>query len=145
MRAVAGIVVGLVVSLIVAVIAGIVALGATFSLPPGIDATDVNSVVDTLKVMPQSTELALAAAWFASAVCGAAVAKLIAHRAFAAWAVALVVAAYFGLNAVTLSLPTWVLALWIVAPLLGGLLGSRLFGAEPAVVTTDVEAPPANP
>jgi hypothetical protein len=158
MRAIAGIVVGLIASLIAAVIVGIFGLGATFSLPPGIDATDQNQVFAILLTIPQSTQLALAGAWFAGAFAGALVAKLISRQAWVAWAVALVVTAYFGINAFALPLPLWVKALWIIGPLIGGLIGNQLVsgGAAPEAATTETEddaaaatieaeAPPANP
>jgi hypothetical protein len=145
MREVAGIVVGLVVSVIVAVIVGIVAVAATFTLPPGTDATDPNEVIQVLMTMSPATQLALAAAWLAGALAGAAVAKLISRRIWVAWVVALLVAVYFGLNALTLALPLWMNAVWVFAPLLGGLLANRLVGAGPAVVINEAEAPPANP
>lgn len=158
MRAIAGIVVGLIASLAAAVLVGIVAVGTTFSLPPGINAADQNQVFAILLTMPQSTQLALAGAWLASAFAGALVARLIARQAWAAWAVALVVTAYFGLNAFALPLPLWVKALWIIGPLIGGLIGNQLAGGraaseaatveagdDPAAATTEAEAPPANP
>jgi hypothetical protein len=158
MRAIAGIVVGLIVSVIIAVLAGVVALLATFSIPPGINAADPNQIVHAFRDMPLATQLALAAAWLGSALAGAFVARLIARRAWPAWAVALVVAGYFGLNAFILAQPAWVEALWIIAPLLGGLIGNRLgsgraaaeanfveAGDGPAAATIEAEAPPANP
>jgi hypothetical protein len=158
MRAIAGIVAGLIASLIAAVIVGIVAFGATFSLPPGIDATDQNQVFAILLTIPQSTQLALAGAWLASAFAGALVAKLISRQAWAAWAVALLVTAYFGINAFALPLPLWVKALWIIGPLIGGLIGNQLVSGgaapeatttetadDPAAATIEAEAPPATP
>ena len=65
--------------------------------------------------------------------------------AWVAWTVTLLVTLYFGFNGLVLPLPMWVQALWFIAPLLGGLLGNRLVGAAPVVVTTEAEAPPANP
>ena len=146
MRAVAGIVVGLIASVIVAIIAGIVALPLTFTLPPGINASDPNEVVNALKDIPLATQIALAVAWLASAFCGAFVAKLIGRKAWAAWAVALLVAAYFALNALILKQPTWVVGLWIVAPLAGGLIGNRLVsaaGAAPEAAIVEAEDAPA--
>jgi hypothetical protein len=145
MRAVGGIIAGLIAGLIVAVVVGIVAMATTFTLPPGTDAAHLDKVLQTVMVIPQATQLALAAAWFAGALVGTAVAKLIARRAWAAWAVGLVLAAYFGLSALDLALPLWVTASWAIAPLLGALLGGRLVRAGPAVVTAETEAPPANP
>ena len=145
MRAILGIVIGLIAGAIAAIIVGIVAVGATFSLPPGTDPGNMDMLVRTMMAMPQATRIALAFAWFAGGFGGAAVAKLIARRTWAAWVVALIVAAYFGLNGLALTLPLWGTLLWIAAPLLGGLLANRLVGGAPAVVTTEAEAPPANP
>jgi hypothetical protein len=140
MRAVAGIVVGLIVGLIAAVLVGIFALGATFTPPPGTDATNMREVAQIFMNVPQATLLALAAAWLAGGFCGALVAKLIARRAWAAWAVALVVAAYFGLEAFSLQMPLWTQALWIAAPLLGGLLANLLVRGGAAPEAAPVEA-----
>jgi hypothetical protein len=145
MRAVGGIIAGLIVSVIVAVIVGIVATATTFSVPPGVDAAHLDKLMETLLVLPQATQLALGAAWFAGALAGTAVAKLIARRAWVGWTVGLVVAAYFGLSAFDLKLPLWVTALWAVAPLVGALLGNRLVAAAPTITTTEAEAPLANP
>jgi hypothetical protein len=139
MRAVAGIVVGLIVGLIAAVLVGIVALGATFSPPPGTDATNLREVTQVFMNVPPATLLALAAAWLAGGFVGALVAKLMARQAWAAWAVALVVAAYFGLNAFSLQLGMWTLALWIAAPLVGGFIANYLVRGQATseVATTD--------
>jgi hypothetical protein len=142
MRAVAGIVVGLVVAFISAVLVGIVAFGATFSPPPGTDATDLREVARVFMAVPQATLVALAAAWSVGAFVGALVAKLIARRAWVAWAIALAVAAYFGFNAFALLMPFWVQVLWIVGPLVGGLLANMLVrgGVAPAAVTPEAAA-----
>ena len=140
MRAVAGIVVGLVVCVIVAVIVGIIAVGTTVSLPRGTDASDARQVVAVFAAMGPGTQLGLALAWLLSALGGAFVAKRISGQAWTGWAIALLAAAYFALNASALAQPLWVHAAWAVAPLLGGLLGNMLAvrkGAEPEVVTVD--------
>ena len=118
---------------------------STFSLPPGTNASDMAQVIAIMENLPAATQGALAVAWLLSALCGAAVAKLIARRAWAAWTIALIVAIYFGLNALLLPLPVWAKAAWLFGPLLGGLLANRLVGAEPTVSVAEVEAPPANP
>src|SRR3954464_8401543 len=138
MRSVVGIVVGLIASLIAAIIAGGAAFVTTFSLPPGIDANDMRQVVDVLTGLPQATQIALAIAWLVSALCGAAIAKLISRRGWTAWAIALVVAIYFGLNALILPMPIWAKAAWVLGPLLGGLLANRFVGAAPAAATAEV-------
>ena len=146
MRAVAGIVVGLIASAIAAIIVGMIVLPATYALPRGLNANDSQQVINALKDIPLSTQVALAFAWLVSAFCGAFVAKLIARRAWVAWAVALLVGIYFALNAMILSQPLWVGAMWIVAPLLGGLIGNRLVGGAIAyeAVTVDAGDPPAD-
>jgi hypothetical protein len=146
MRAVAGIVVGLIASVIAAIIVGIVALPTTYSLPPGLNANDPNQVINALKGIPPATQIALAVAWLASAFCGAFVAKLIARRSWVAWAVVLVAAVYFALNAFVLKQPLWVYGLWIVACLLGGLIANRLVGdgAAPEASTVDAGDDPDN-
>jgi hypothetical protein len=70
----------------------------------------------------------------------------VSRSTLAAWIPALVFAAYFGLDAfmLPLHLELWIAALWVLAPLLGGLIGSRLIGNGPATVTVEeTEAPPA--
>jgi hypothetical protein len=145
MRIIVGIVVGLIASIAVAIIAGSLAFVSTISLPPGLDANDMRQVVGVLTDLPQATQAALALAWLLSAFCGAAVAKLIARRAWAAWAIAALVAVYFGLNGLVLPMPLWAKAAWFVGPLLGGFLANRFVGTAPAVSTAEVEAPPAAP
>ena len=52
MRFVVGIVVGLIASFAAAIIAGIVAFVATYSLPPGIDSSNMGQMVDILTGLP---------------------------------------------------------------------------------------------
>jgi hypothetical protein len=145
MRYVLGIVVGLIVSIVAAIIAGSIAFVATYSVPAGTDANDMRQVIAVMEHLPTATQGALALAWLVSALCGAAAAKLLARRAWAAWAVALVVAVYFGLNALLLPIEMWAKAAWVFGPLLGGLLANRLIGADTAAAVTEIEAPAANP
>src|SRR4051812_44821276 len=132
MRAIAGIVIGVIAGAIVAIVVGMVALPMTYTLPSGLNPNDANQVVRALTGIPPTTQIALAVAWLASAFCGSFVAKLIARRSWAAWAVTLVVTVYFALNAFVLAQPLWVAAMWTLACLLGGLIGNRLVsGAAP--------------
>jgi hypothetical protein len=125
MRAVAGILVGLIAAFFAAVLAGIVAARATFTVPAGIDAANPRQVLEAFADIPLATQLALAGAWFVAGLAGAFVARRIGGSALAAWLVALLAAAYFGLNANILAQPLWVQLLWAVAPLAGGLIGNR--------------------
>jgi len=145
MRIVAGIVVGLIAAIVAAIIAGSIAFVTTISLPPGLDANDMRQVLGVLTDLPPATQAALAAAWLISGFCGAAVAKLIARKTWAAWATAALVAIYFGLNGLVLPMPLWAKVAWFVGALLGGLFANRVVGTAPAVASAEVEAPPANP
>ena len=145
MRYVVGIVVGLIASLIAAILAGSIAFVTTFTVPAGTNANDMRQVVTIMNDLPGATQGALAVAWLLSALCGAAAAKLIARRAWAAWAIALIVAIYFGLNALILPLEMWAKAAWLFGPLLGGFFANRFVGEAPATAIAEVEAPPANP
>ena len=150
MRAVGGIILGLIVAIVGVLIVGIVAVLATFRLPQGVDAGNLGQVQTIVSMMGLATYLALAIAWLVGSLAGAWVAARVAGAAWAGWVVALLVAVYFGLNAVVLQLPPAMLAAWFLGPLLGGLLGVRL--ARPAAVVATEEsvieagdAPPANP
>jgi hypothetical protein len=139
MRAIAGIIVGLVAGFLATILIGIVGVGATFSAPAGMDATNTRQVLEAFADMPQGPKIALMIAWFAGGLVGALVAKLIARKAWAAWTVAALIAAYVVLNTLVLPLPGWMQALSIAAPLLGGLIGNSLIAArDPAAPTTDI-------
>jgi hypothetical protein len=139
MRAIAGILVGLIAAFFAAVLVGIVAARLTFPVPAGIDAANPRQVLMAFVNIPPATQLALAAAWFAAGLAGAFVARRIGRSGLAAWLVAALVAAYFGLNANILAQPLWVQLLWTAAPLLGGLIGNSLLAArDPAAPATDI-------
>jgi hypothetical protein len=139
MRAIAGIIVGLVAGFLATILIGIVGVGATFSAPAGMDATNTRQVLEAFADMPQGPKIALMIAWFGGGLVGALVAKLIARKAWAAWTVAALVAAYVVLNTLVLPLPGWMQALSIAAPLLGGLIGNYLIAArDSGAPTTDI-------
>ena len=141
MRAVLGIIVGLIAGLVVAVVAGVVAVGATFSLPQGLDPTDGDQVGMVFAAMSTTTQIALAIVWLLTAFTAAFVAKLVSRSAAAAWVAALLYTAYFAFDAflLPLHLPFAIAALWVVAPLIGGLIGNQLVRGRPApaAATTD--------
>jgi hypothetical protein len=141
MRAVLGIIAGLIAGLVAAVIAGVVAIGATFSLPPGIDPTNGDQVGMVFAAMSSTTQIALAIVWLLTAFAAALVAKLVSRSAAAAWIAALIYAVYFGFDAflLPLHLPVGIAGLWVVAPLIGGLIGNQLVrgASAPAAAATD--------
>lgn len=142
MRAIAGIIVGLIAGFAATILIGIVGVGATFSAPAGMEASNPRQVLEAFANMPQAAQIALMVAWLGGGFVGALVAKLIARVSWAAWTVAGLIAAYVVLNMLVLPLPGWMQALSIAAPLIGGLIGNHLVAAgAPAAATTDV--PPA--
>jgi hypothetical protein len=144
MRAVAGIIVGLIAGFVATILVGIVGVGATFSGPAQIDATNPQQVIEAFAGMPQGSKIALMVAWFAGGFFGALVAKLIARQGWAAWTVAALIGAYVVLNTIILPLPGWMQVLSIAAPLLGGLIANHLIAGRAATATaTATETPTA--
>ena len=70
----------------------------------------------------------VAAAYFLSAMAGGYVAARVARRSWAAWAIALVVAAGAVWSLLQFSHPVWMQLASVVAPLLGGYVAVRLAG-----------------
>ena len=134
MRAVGGLVVGLIVGLIAAIVIGIIGVGSTFSLPAGVDPADSRQVLQVFGNIPPATQLVLGLAWAVAALVGAFVARRVGREAWAAWAVTILVAAYFGYCGFVLPLLVWAKALWLIGPLVGGVLGNRPPRARVAVV-----------
>ncbi|HKR24521.1 MAG TPA: hypothetical protein VJS15_04625 [Allosphingosinicella sp.] len=133
MRAIAGIIIGLIVGFAATILIGIIGIGATYSAPPGMEATNPRQVLEAFAGMSQGPQIALMLAWFGGGLVGALVAKLIARKGWAAWTVAVLIAAYVVMNMLVLPLPGWMQALSVAAPLIGGLIANHLVkGARPA-------------
>jgi hypothetical protein len=128
MRAVLGIIAGLIAGFLVVIVIGIVGVGATYSVPAGIDPYSSRQILDLVAALPPAPKIALLVALFAGGLTGAALAKRIARRSWAGWTVAVLMALYFLLGVVALPLPLWMRALAAAAPLIGGLVGDRLAG-----------------
>jgi hypothetical protein len=126
MRAVLGIIGGLVAGVVAIILVGMVGVGMTFSVPPGVDPSNTSQVLEAFAHAPVATQIAMMAAWFAGGLVGALVARIVTRSRTAAWIVAALIAAYVLANILVLPLPGWVQALWIAAPLLGGLIGNHL-------------------
>jgi hypothetical protein len=142
MRTILGIICGLVAGIVAIILIGIVGVGATFSPPAGLDPSDTRQVLEALSSAPVTTHLALMVAWFAGGLAGALVGKLLARTGLAAWTVAGLIAAYVLANVLVLPLPGWMQALWIAAPLLGGLIGNHLVKNAPVTASDPLETPP---
>lgn len=140
MRAIVAIVAGLIAGFAALILIGVLALAATFTLPPGLDPYDSRQVIALIQAMPVAPKLALLAALFGGALAGAAVAKLIARRAWAAWTVTFLIALYVVLSILSLPLTGLEQALAIAAPILGGLIGNHLVKARTDVETGEAAA-----
>lgn len=142
MRVVAAILVGLIAGLLATLVVGLIGVGASFTPPADLNPSDTRQI---LQAFSQGTFVALGIAWTVGALVGAAVAKLIARQALAAWMVVLLFTIAFGLGALTLNVPVWVKALWILGPLAGGLIANLLIGERAAPAAAGTEAPANDP
>jgi hypothetical protein len=136
MRVVAAVIVGLIAGLLATLVVGLIGVGASFTPPADLDPYDTRQI---LQAFSQGAFVALGIAWTVGALVGAAVARMIARRALATWAVALLFTLAFGLGALPLNVPVWVKALWILGPLAGGLIANLLIGGR-APVEAEAEA-----
>jgi hypothetical protein len=87
-----------------------------------------------------ATQLVIVAlAYFVSAAAGGALAAVVSRRAWAAWAIALLVTLGAVVTIVTMRQPLWMQIASVVAPLLGGLAAHAFAAkrvAEPALAAT---------
>lgn len=125
MRAIGGLILGLIAAVVVAIFFGIIAVIATFSMPPGLDPGNTRQVLEAFANAPAGTLIGLGIAWSLGALAGAWVARRVGGASWAAWAVTLLVAGYFGFSGWVLPFPVWAKALWALGPLAGGILGNR--------------------
>jgi hypothetical protein len=143
MRAVGGIIAGLVVGYLALILIGIVGVGATYSVPGNVNVYNSSQVVELVLAMPPGPKIALLIALFGGTLIGAALAKLISRRAWAAWTVAILYAILAVLGVLPLPIAGWMQAVTIAAPLIGGLIANHLVKSrapdvpEEAAATTE--------
>jgi hypothetical protein len=123
-----------------------------FPAPARIDTSNVEAIKATYSSLNMGGRMLVLADWFLGALVGAAVAKRLIGRPWAAWTVAGLIEAYVLLSVLMLPMPGWMQIVALVAPLVGGFLANHLVpdrleaaivdGEEPAVEGTgaDVEA-----
>jgi hypothetical protein len=122
---------------VLGILAGLVAVVATMMLVtmigsllasevPAVDARNIESIKATYAGLSTGTWLLMLLSWFLGALAGAAVAKKIAGRSWAAWTVAGLILAYLLLTVVMLPMPGWMKFGALAAPLLAGFLANRL-------------------
>ena len=133
MRAVLGIVAGIVAGF-AAMLAIAMAGGLIFPSSARIDGFNAEQIVGAFPTLPTGAKIAIILSWFGGALIGAALAKKIAGRGWAAWTVAGLFALYVMLNVLILPMPSWLQAVAVLAPLIGGLIANHLVGDRGAAV-----------
>jgi hypothetical protein len=129
----AGIAAGLFAVIAIALIGGMI-----FPSEGRIDGFDAEQIVALFPALPMGAKIAILLSWFGGALAGAAVAKRIAGRGWAAWTLAGIFVVYVLINVLVLPMPGWMQAIAALAPLLGGLIANHL------VADRDVaETPPS--
>ena len=118
---VAGIVAGLVAVIAIALVGGLI-----FPSEGRIDGFDAEQIVALFPALPMGAKIAILLSWFGGALAGAAVAKRIAGRGWAAWTLAGIFVVYVLINVLVLPMPGWMQAIAVLAPLLGGLIANHL-------------------
>jgi hypothetical protein len=124
-RNILGIVAGIAVAVLT--VMAVQALGHTlYPYPADVDLSDPEQIARAFPAIPIAAKLFVVAAWFAGALAGAAVAKAISGRDWAAWTIAALIAIGAVMNLFVIPHPTWMQISAIVAPLLGGLIANHL-------------------
>ena len=123
-RIVSGVLAG--VAAAMAVIAIVEAVSGLFFPIPAIDFYDAEAARRAMSAMPMAAQALVVGGWFVGALVGAALAVLIARRAWPGWfpAGSVLVGGIF--NALFIPHPLWMNIGVIVAPIAGGALGIAL-------------------
>jgi len=122
---------------VLGILAGIVAVAATMMLVsligsqlvpevPAVNANSIESIKATYAALGTETWLLMLLSWFLGALAGAAAAKKIAGRSWAAWTVAGLILAYLLLTVLMLPMPLWMQVAALAAPLVAGFIANRL-------------------
>jgi hypothetical protein len=141
-----------VVAVVSGILAGIAAIfiialigGMLVPRPERMDGFSPEQLVAAFPTLPLAAKVAIVVSWFGGALAGAAVAKLIARRPWAAWTLAGVFAIYVLFSTLVLPMPSWLQAVAVLAPLIGGLIAnhliaSRAAASEPSAAEPDADA-----
>jgi hypothetical protein len=126
---------------ILGVVAGVIAGGvivfateavghSLFPPPPAINLADPEDVKRLMASLPAGAFAFVLAGWFLGSFAGAFVARLVAGRDSAAWAVAVLFILFTSMNFVMIPHPMWMIAAGILIPLASAWLALRLSGAR---------------
>lgn len=137
LRIVGGIILGIVIG--IAAVWLIQAVGHSFFPIASIrDIQDRSEVASVIAAAPPGALAFVALAWFGGAAAGGAVAGRVARRRWAVWVVAGLILVAAVANIIMFPHPLWMQIAAFAAPLLGGLVGSRLAG-DPAPRTVHAD------
>ena len=124
-RGILGIVAG--VAAAVLTVMAVQALGhALYPYPADIDLNDPEQIARVFPTIPFAAKLFVVVAWFGGALVGAAVAKAIVGRSWAAWTIAGLIALGAVMNLFVIPHPVWMQLSAVIAPLLGGMIANHL-------------------
>ena len=130
MRIAVGLLAGLVAAL--AAICAVWLVGhMIYPVPSDIVLEDRERVGAYVRIMPVGAQLFVVAAWFLGAVAGGLVAELVAGRHWTLWSIVALVAAIGIVNVFWVPHPELLQIASVAAPLLGGLVASRLLRRRP--------------
>jgi uncharacterized membrane protein YdcZ (DUF606 family) len=132
---VAGLIAGFVAMLLIAFIGGMM-----FPSSASVDGFNAEQVMAAFPGLPLGAKLSIILSWFGAALTGAAVAKAIAGRSWAAWTVGAVFVVYVLLTILVLPMPGWLQAVAVLAPLAGALIGNHLVRERAIVVAPSAPA-----
>ncbi|HEX8214415.1 MAG TPA: hypothetical protein VF582_02970 [Allosphingosinicella sp.] len=93
---------------------------------PSADTSSIEGIKQTYAGLGTETWLLMLLSWFLGALAGAAVAKKIAGRSWAAWTIAGLILAYLLITVLMLPMPGWMQVAALAAPLVAGFLANRL-------------------
>lgn len=131
MRAILGILGGLVAGA-AAMLALALVGGMMFPAPGSVDPSRPQQILNAFETLPEGGKWAILISWFGGALVGAAVAKMIVRRDWAAWLVAILFALYVLASVFILPMPAWMQVVAVVLPLIGGFIANHLVKAAPA-------------
>ena len=138
MRAALGIIAGIVAGFAAIILIGLIG-GMIVPRPDRMEGFTPEQLVAAFPGLPLGAKIAILVSWFGGALAGAAVAKLIARRAWAAWTVTGIFTVYVLLTTLILPMPGWLQAIAVLAPLIGGLIANHL------VAEGEIAAAPSAP
>jgi hypothetical protein len=138
-RSILGVIAGIVVAVLT--VMAVQGLGhALYPYPADVDLNDPEQIARVFPTIPIAAKLFVVAAWFGGALAGAAVAKAIAGRDWAAWTIAVLIAIGALANIFVIPHPVWMQVSAVVAPLLGGLIANHLVRRRERVARAEPEA-----